>query len=98
MSTKIVFAGILLFVTSAYCIGQGRFVYRVVVSSPDRTLESRLTGFRLKGTRGIITALHGVSKSAVGYHIFVEQDASVHERPFTEEFHVTQIDVEKDLA
>ena len=43
------------------CRAQGQYVYLVNVSNATHSPTRRaLTGFRLQGTRGIITALHGV--------------------------------------
>jgi hypothetical protein len=70
-----------------------QYVYKIIVSDGSR--EIRQTGFRLRGVRGIYTALHGVTKSAHGWRITAEGPIG---QILTEPLRIHKVDVSRDLA
>jgi hypothetical protein len=70
-----------------------RHVYKIIVSAGSR--EIRQTGFRLRGVKGIYTALHGVTKSAHGWKITAEGPIG---QILTEPLRIHKVDVRRDLV
>lgn len=83
----------LFLLTPSVIQAKNPFVY--LVKAFDCRFEPRartLTGFRVKGMKGIVTALHGVADSG---RIMVQNQTGIQ---FTQPLRIIKVDVERDLA
>jgi hypothetical protein len=84
---------LLLLTTATACFSQENCIYRITASEClHEPTERILTGFIVKGTRGIFTALHGVVDAK---HIGAVNGAS---RQAFSELRIIKVDIDLDVA
>lgn len=92
---NILLAILALFIIGCNALAQEQpiesYVYMVSCKHPDYRDKIRLTGFRLKGTKGIVTALHGV----IGATSITARNNS---NDVLLNLRVDQVDIENDIA